>query len=78
MSPRRLLGIPPAKLLLLTVSLSPSFSLSFSHSLFLVLSLCLSLSSSADEGYYQSGKFQFEINVPEAYNMVVSGPVMSH
>ncbi|KAM9447397.1 NEDD8-conjugating enzyme UBE2F isoform 2-T2 [Salvelinus alpinus] len=23
-----------------------------------------------DEGYYQSGKFQFEINVPEAYNMV--------
>uniref|UniRef100_A0A4W5P7X4 Ubiquitin-conjugating enzyme E2F (putative) n=1 Tax=Hucho hucho TaxID=62062 RepID=A0A4W5P7X4_9TELE len=30
----------------------------------------LSLSSSADEGYYQSGKFQFEIDVPEAYNMV--------
>ena len=25
-----------------------------------------------DEGYYQSGKFQFEIDVPEAYNMVVS------
>nr|XP_061799606.1 NEDD8-conjugating enzyme UBE2F isoform X3 [Nerophis lumbriciformis] len=23
-----------------------------------------------DEGYYQSGRFQFEINVPEAYNMV--------
>uniref|UniRef100_A0A3Q3VZC6 E2 NEDD8-conjugating enzyme n=1 Tax=Mola mola TaxID=94237 RepID=A0A3Q3VZC6_MOLML len=23
-----------------------------------------------DEGYYQSGKFQFEIDVPEAYNMV--------
>lgn len=27
-----------------------------------------------DEGYYQSGRFQFEIDVPEAYNMVVSGP----
>lgn len=25
-----------------------------------------------DEGYYQSGKFHFEIDVPEAYNMVVS------
>lgn len=25
-----------------------------------------------DEGYYQSGKFNFEIDVPEAYNMVVS------
>ncbi|MGH0149697.1 UNVERIFIED_CONTAM: hypothetical protein FKN15_035881 [Acipenser sinensis] len=23
-----------------------------------------------DEGYYQSGKFQFEVDVPEAYNMV--------
>ncbi|KAL4609110.1 NEDD8-conjugating enzyme UBE2F isoform X1 [Arapaima gigas] len=23
-----------------------------------------------DEGYYQSGKFRFEIDVPEAYNMV--------
>uniref|UniRef100_A0A3Q2YTI7 E2 NEDD8-conjugating enzyme n=1 Tax=Hippocampus comes TaxID=109280 RepID=A0A3Q2YTI7_HIPCM len=23
-----------------------------------------------NEGYYQSGRFQFEINVPEAYNMV--------
>nr|XP_056717382.1 NEDD8-conjugating enzyme UBE2F isoform X2 [Euleptes europaea] len=23
-----------------------------------------------DEGYYQSGKFQFEIEVPDAYNMV--------
>ncbi|XP_041118432.1 NEDD8-conjugating enzyme UBE2F-like isoform X3 [Polyodon spathula] len=23
-----------------------------------------------DEGYYQSGKFQFEVEVPEAYNMV--------
>ncbi|KAI4805882.1 hypothetical protein KUCAC02_010477, partial [Chaenocephalus aceratus] len=22
------------------------------------------------EGYYQSGRFQFEIDVPEAYNMV--------
>lgn len=26
----------------------------------------------ADEGYYQSGRFHFEIDVPEAYNMVVS------
>lgn len=25
-----------------------------------------------DEGYYQSGRFQFEIDVPDAYNMVVS------
>ncbi|XP_078537446.1 NEDD8-conjugating enzyme UBE2F isoform X3 [Lissotriton helveticus] len=25
---------------------------------------------SPDEGYYQSGKFQFEIEVPESYNMV--------
>ncbi|CDQ81932.1 unnamed protein product [Oncorhynchus mykiss] len=33
-------------------------------------SLYLSLSSSADEGYYQSGTFHFEIDVPEAYNMV--------
>ncbi|KAF1407343.1 UBE2F enzyme, partial [Chauna torquata] len=23
-----------------------------------------------DEGYYQGGKFQFEIEVPDAYNMV--------
>lgn len=28
-----------------------------------------------DEGYYQSGRFQFEIDVPEAYNMVVSSQV---
>ncbi|XP_075904590.1 NEDD8-conjugating enzyme UBE2F isoform X2 [Nelusetta ayraudi] len=28
------------------------------------------LAVSPDEGYYQSGKFQFEIDVPEAYNMV--------
>nr|XP_061799605.1 NEDD8-conjugating enzyme UBE2F isoform X2 [Nerophis lumbriciformis] len=28
------------------------------------------LAVSPDEGYYQSGRFQFEINVPEAYNMV--------
>lgn len=27
---------------------------------------------SSDEGYYLGGKFQFEIEVPEAYNMVVS------
>lgn len=25
-----------------------------------------------DEGYYQGGKFQFETEVPDAYNMVVS------
>nr|XP_019945388.1 PREDICTED: NEDD8-conjugating enzyme UBE2F-like [Paralichthys olivaceus]XP_019945389.1 PREDICTED: NEDD8-conjugating enzyme UBE2F-like [Paralichthys olivaceus]XP_019945390.1 PREDICTED: NEDD8-conjugating enzyme UBE2F-like [Paralichthys olivaceus] len=30
------------------------------------------LAVSPDEGYYQSGRFQFEINVPEAYNMVTS------
>uniref|UniRef100_A0A3B5K9S0 E2 NEDD8-conjugating enzyme n=1 Tax=Takifugu rubripes TaxID=31033 RepID=A0A3B5K9S0_TAKRU len=28
------------------------------------------LAVSPDEGYYQSGKFHFEIDVPEAYNMV--------
>ncbi|XP_075685743.1 NEDD8-conjugating enzyme UBE2F isoform X2 [Rhinoderma darwinii] len=28
------------------------------------------LSVSPDESYYQGGKFQFEIEVPEAYNMV--------
>ncbi|XP_047659414.1 NEDD8-conjugating enzyme UBE2F isoform X2 [Tachysurus fulvidraco] len=28
------------------------------------------LTISPDEGYYQGGKFQFEIDVPEAYNMV--------
>uniref|UniRef100_A0AAQ4Q634 E2 NEDD8-conjugating enzyme n=1 Tax=Gasterosteus aculeatus aculeatus TaxID=481459 RepID=A0AAQ4Q634_GASAC len=28
------------------------------------------LAVSPDEGYYQSGRFEFEINVPEAYNMV--------
>uniref|UniRef100_A0A4W4FRQ8 E2 NEDD8-conjugating enzyme n=1 Tax=Electrophorus electricus TaxID=8005 RepID=A0A4W4FRQ8_ELEEL len=28
------------------------------------------LAISPDEGYYQGGKFQFEIEVPEAYNMV--------
>lgn len=27
---------------------------------------------STDEGYYQGGKFQFETEVPDAYNMVVS------
>ncbi|NWR80121.1 UBE2F enzyme, partial [Centropus unirufus] len=26
--------------------------------------------SCLDEGYYQGGKFQFEIEVPDAYNMV--------
>lgn len=36
-----------------------------------------SLSLFPDEGYYQSGKFQFEIDVPEAYNMVVSSPGLS-
>ncbi|XP_048342532.1 NEDD8-conjugating enzyme UBE2F isoform X2 [Sphaerodactylus townsendi] len=29
------------------------------------------LTVSPDEGYYQSGKFQFEIEVPDAYNMVM-------
>ncbi|XP_072295658.1 NEDD8-conjugating enzyme UBE2F-like isoform X2 [Eucyclogobius newberryi] len=28
------------------------------------------LAVSPDEGYYQSGRFEFEIDVPEAYNMV--------
>uniref|UniRef100_A0A3B4CYF6 E2 NEDD8-conjugating enzyme n=1 Tax=Pygocentrus nattereri TaxID=42514 RepID=A0A3B4CYF6_PYGNA len=28
------------------------------------------LAITPDEGYYQGGKFQFEIEVPEAYNMV--------
>ncbi|MBN3307916.1 UBE2F enzyme, partial [Amia calva] len=28
------------------------------------------LAVTPDEGYYQTGKFQFEIDVPEAYNMV--------
>uniref|UniRef100_A0A8C4STT9 E2 NEDD8-conjugating enzyme n=1 Tax=Erpetoichthys calabaricus TaxID=27687 RepID=A0A8C4STT9_ERPCA len=28
------------------------------------------LTVTPDEGYYQGGKFQFEIDVPEAYNMV--------
>uniref|UniRef100_A0A8D0HHV7 Ubiquitin conjugating enzyme E2 F (putative) n=1 Tax=Sphenodon punctatus TaxID=8508 RepID=A0A8D0HHV7_SPHPU len=28
------------------------------------------LAVSPDEGYYQGGKFQFEIEVPDAYNMV--------
>ncbi|KAG7467239.1 hypothetical protein MATL_G00151130 [Megalops atlanticus] len=32
--------------------------------------LSFQLDVSPDEGYYQSGTFQFEINVPEAYNMV--------
>lgn len=41
-----------------------------------ILKTCaFSLSLVSDEGYYQSGKFQFEIDVPEAYNMVVSCPV---
>uniref|UniRef100_A0A3P9PRI7 E2 NEDD8-conjugating enzyme n=1 Tax=Poecilia reticulata TaxID=8081 RepID=A0A3P9PRI7_POERE len=30
----------------------------------------LLLNLRSDEGYYQSGRFQFEIDVPEAYNMV--------
>lgn len=30
-----------------------------------------------DEGYYQGGKFQFETEVPDAYNMVVSSPRLS-
>ncbi|KAG8559177.1 hypothetical protein GDO81_017261 [Engystomops pustulosus] len=31
------------------------------------------LTVSPDESYYQGGKFLFEVEVPEAYNMVVSG-----
>ena len=31
-----------------------------------------------DEGYYQGGKFQFETEVPDAYNMVVSSLRLSH
>lgn len=31
-----------------------------------------------DEGYYQGGKFQFETEVPDAYNMVVSRLRLSH
>uniref|UniRef100_A0A8C9FTR2 Uncharacterized protein n=1 Tax=Pavo cristatus TaxID=9049 RepID=A0A8C9FTR2_PAVCR len=33
------------------------------------LNICGSFSL-LDEGYYQGGKFQFEIEVPDAYNMV--------
>ena len=31
---------------------------------------CFQLTVSPDEGFYQGGKFQFETEVPEAYNMV--------
>ncbi|KAF2987317.1 hypothetical protein EK904_002354, partial [Melospiza melodia maxima] len=30
------------------------------------------LTVTPDEGYYQGGKFQFETEVPDAYNMVIS------
>uniref|UniRef100_A0A8C8Y7L7 Ubiquitin conjugating enzyme E2 F (putative) n=1 Tax=Panthera leo TaxID=9689 RepID=A0A8C8Y7L7_PANLE len=33
---------------------------------------CFQLTVTPDEGYYQGGKFQFETEVPDAYNMVVS------
>lgn len=33
---------------------------------------CFQLTVAPDEGYYQGGKFQFETEVPDAYNMVVS------
>lgn len=33
---------------------------------------CFVLCFLIDEGYYQGGKFQFETEVPDAYNMVVS------
>uniref|UniRef100_A0A8C5YW74 Ubiquitin conjugating enzyme E2 F (putative) n=1 Tax=Marmota marmota marmota TaxID=9994 RepID=A0A8C5YW74_MARMA len=33
---------------------------------------CFQLTVIPDEGYYQGGKFQFETEVPDAYNMVVS------
>lgn len=39
---------------------------------FLILIIILIYFLIPDEGYYQSGKFHFEIDVPEAYNMVVS------
>ncbi|KAF1591088.1 UNVERIFIED_CONTAM: NEDD8-conjugating enzyme UBE2F, partial [Eudyptes pachyrhynchus] len=32
---------------------------------------CFQLTVSPDEGYYQGGKFQFETEVPDAYNMDV-------
>ncbi|XP_039084460.1 NEDD8-conjugating enzyme UBE2F isoform X2 [Hyaena hyaena] len=37
---------------------------------------CFQLTVTPDEGYYQGGKFQFETEVPDAYNMVTeeSGP----
>ncbi|TEA26192.1 hypothetical protein DBR06_SOUSAS18110029 [Sousa chinensis] len=31
---------------------------------------CFQLTVTPDEGYYQGGKFQFETEVPDAYNMV--------
>uniref|UniRef100_A0A8C2LEQ4 E2 NEDD8-conjugating enzyme n=1 Tax=Cricetulus griseus TaxID=10029 RepID=A0A8C2LEQ4_CRIGR len=31
---------------------------------------CFQLTVSPDEGYYRGGKFQFETEVPDAYNMV--------
>uniref|UniRef100_A0A2K5VBB0 Ubiquitin conjugating enzyme E2 F (putative) n=1 Tax=Macaca fascicularis TaxID=9541 RepID=A0A2K5VBB0_MACFA len=34
---------------------------------------CFQLTVTPDEGYYQGGKFQFETEVPDAYNMVVIG-----
>lgn len=39
--------------------------------IFLYLTIFL-VFSFLDESYYQGGKFQFEIEVPDAYNMVVS------
>ncbi|MXQ97317.1 hypothetical protein E5288_WYG003272 [Bos mutus] len=33
---------------------------------------CFQLTVTPDEGYYQGGKFQFETEVPDAYNMVMS------
>ena len=53
--------------------LTSFFRNGFPDNMSLPLFASLSLYLSADEGYYQSGKFQFEIDVPEAYNMVVSG-----
>lgn len=63
---------------LLILPLSPKSSITYSISqdipyCFLNFLLLFFL----DEGYYQSGKFQFEIDVPEAYNMVVSSPASS-
>lgn len=44
----------------------------FTESIILSWLTIFLLFSFLDEGYYQGGKFQFETEVPDAYNMVVS------